>query len=479
MATQNLIQIKRSETTATPPSLANGELAWSSNGNILYIGDFGSVVPIAGELNPGVLTANQALVANSTGSIDEIRTAELNLASFSVTSILDSDTMTGVSNTSLATSESIKAYVDAEVGSVVSSFTITGDTGSDTFATGQTLDFAGNVGITTAVTDNQVDIAVLANNGIIANNTGVYVDGANGISVTAAGVNVQAANSTVSVTASGIAVAEAQLSIASSQLSTDVALGTQTSGNYVATLSGGAGLTGSGTGEGSTPTLAVGAGVGVTVNADDVAVNAQDGLIANTSGLFVDPGTGVTVNSTGVHIGQSVGTGDNVTFNDVTVSGDLTVSGNVVSIDVSTLSVEDPLIELAKNNAADAVDIGFYGQYDDTGTKYAGLFRDASDGSGVFKLFAGLGTEPTTTVGDVTSLLADLDVGGLYADSLALGTDLAVTHGGTGKSSVTTNAVLYGQGTSALAEATGSAYQVLQLNASGVPVFDSLDGGTF
>ena len=42
----NLIQIKRSETTATPGSLANGELAWAANGNILYIGDFGDgVVP--------------------------------------------------------------------------------------------------------------------------------------------------------------------------------------------------------------------------------------------------------------------------------------------------------------------------------------------------------------------------------------------------------------------------------------------------
>lgn len=467
MSTQNLIQIKRSETTAAPPSLANGELAWSSNGNILYIGDFGSVVPIAGELNPGVLTANQALVANSTGSIDEIRTAELNLSSFSVTTIIDDDTFaTGVSNTSLATSESIKAYVDAEVGAVVSDFTIVGDTGTDNFQTGQTLDFSGNAGIATAVTNNQVDIAVVANNGIIANTTGVFADGANGISVTADGINVLAGNNDLTVNSTGVFI-------------TDIALGTQTSGDYVASITGGNGLTGSGTGEGSTPTLAVGAGDGITVNVDDVAVNAQDGLIANTSGLFVEPGTGVTVNSTGVHIGQAVGTGDNVTFNDVTVSGDLTVSGNVVSIDVATLAIEDPLIKLAKGNLADAVDVGFYGQYDDTGTKYAGLFRDASDGSGVFKLFAGLGTEPTTTVGDVTSLLADLDVGGLYADSLALGTDLEVAHGGTGKSSVTTNAVLYGQGTGALAEATGTAYQVLQLNASGVPVFDSLDGGTF
>ena len=68
----NLIQIKRSESTAVPTSLANGELAWSSAGDILFIGDFGSVAPIGGARTPGTLTANQALVANSTSGIDKV-----------------------------------------------------------------------------------------------------------------------------------------------------------------------------------------------------------------------------------------------------------------------------------------------------------------------------------------------------------------------------------------------------------------------
>ena len=36
------------------------------------------------------------------------------------------------------------------------------------------------------------------------------------------------------------------------------------------------------------------------------------------------------------------------------------------------------------NNSSDAVDIGFYGLYDDSGSQdeYAGLFRDAGDQSG-------------------------------------------------------------------------------------------------
>ena len=46
------------------------------------------------------------------------------------------------------------------------------------------------------------------------------------------------------------------------------------------------------------------------------------------------------------------------------------------------IPVEDPLISLASgNNSSDAVDIGFYGLYDTTGSQdlYAGLFRDATD----------------------------------------------------------------------------------------------------
>ena len=71
------------------------------------------------------------------------------------------------------------------------------------------------------------------------------------------------------------------------------------------------------------------------------------------------------------------------------VAGDLTVQGDTVQVDVAKLSVEDPLIELARGQgtSADALDIGFFGKYGVGGTaKYAGLFRDQND-SGKFHLF--------------------------------------------------------------------------------------------
>jgi hypothetical protein len=74
----NLIQIKRSATASAPGSLANGELAFTSNGNVLYIGSpNGSVIAIGGLRTPGILTANQALVANSTSGIDRVIVANL------------------------------------------------------------------------------------------------------------------------------------------------------------------------------------------------------------------------------------------------------------------------------------------------------------------------------------------------------------------------------------------------------------------
>jgi hypothetical protein len=77
----NLIQIKRSQTTAQPASLANGELAWTSAGNTLFIGNYGTVLAIGGSRSPGVLTANQALVADGNGSINFIKTANLQVQS--------------------------------------------------------------------------------------------------------------------------------------------------------------------------------------------------------------------------------------------------------------------------------------------------------------------------------------------------------------------------------------------------------------
>ncbi len=122
-------------------------------------------------------------------------------------------------------------------------------------------------------------------------------------------------------------------------------------------------------------------------------------------------------NITGATNPLTIDTSDNITMSgSLTIAQDLTVNGTTTTVNTQTLAVEDPLISLAKDNAANSVDIGFYGRYNDGSNRYLGLFADASD-SNTFKLFKGTTTEPTTTV-DITATgyaLANLDVATLDA----------------------------------------------------------------
>lgn len=60
-------------------------------------------------------------------------------------------------------------------------------------------------------------------------------------------------------------------------------------------------------------------------------------------------GTGVSYSSGTISIGQAVGTTDNVTFNDVVVNGDLTVSGTTTTINTETIELADNNIVLNSN----------------------------------------------------------------------------------------------------------------------------------
>jgi hypothetical protein len=88
------------------------------------------------------------------------------------------------------------------------------------------------------------------------------------------------------------------------------------------------------------------------------ANNSVD-LGTHTTGSYVESlvaGTGVTItNNTGesatptVAIGQAVATTSDVTFNDVVVSGDLTVSGTTTTVNTETLNIADNQIVLNSN----------------------------------------------------------------------------------------------------------------------------------
>src|SRR6056300_1758378 len=78
------------------------------------------------------------------------------------TAVLDEDNMASNSATQIATQQSIKAYVDTEIGNLSSTLTISDDSStSDTVTVGtDTLNFAGGSGLTSTVTDNTVTFAL-------------------------------------------------------------------------------------------------------------------------------------------------------------------------------------------------------------------------------------------------------------------------------------------------------------------------------
>jgi hypothetical protein len=156
---------------------------------------------------------------------------------------------------------------------------------------------------------------------------------------------------------------------------------------------------------------------------------------------------------------------------DLIISGNVSILGNSTVYNVETLTVEDSLIALGKNNASDAVDIGFYGHYNDGADRHAGLLRHAGDG--FFYLFDGYNVEPTSNVINVadgsfrqanlkSNLISQwanaavLQVGTLNVagattlKSLTLTDDLTVPNGGTGASSFTAGGIVIGDGTDSL-----------------------------
>ena len=262
----NKIQIKRSISNATVPTLSPGELAFTQNGNNFFIGapDGSGNFRIGHVINDGVLTANQALVANSTGGINRILTANLE-----VTRIIANGSP-GTAGLQLY-SNGTGVYWD------VSSFDAT-----------KQYTFTNTITFSNTVTFSQT-INGTANNALTV--------GGN----TAAQLRDWASAQSAQAYANAQTWVNAQAFVNTSQLSSNLAL-YQTSAGLAAnvvTLTANAANYLNGVGASYYSANVNG---GLVQNSSGHFVNANNGIIANSSGVFVNANNGIVSNSSGIFV---------------------------------------------------------------------------------------------------------------------------------------------------------------------------------
>lgn len=163
----------------------------------------------------------------------------------------------------------------------------------------------------------------------------------------------------------------ANATITVTQQNNSVDLGTHTTGNYVATITG-------------------------TANEIEVTGSGSE-----TAAVTIGLPDNVTIGNNLTVSGNTAITGD------LTVDGNLEVNGTLTYIDSTTVTIGDNMLKLANTNVADTVDLGFYATFNDGSTKYTGLVRDATDGT--YTLFTDLATEPDQQINFGNATVATLN----------------------------------------------------------------------
>ena len=212
--------------------------------------------------------------------------------------------------------------------------------------------------------------------------------------------------------------------------------------------------------------------------------------------------TTVSNNKASIAIGQPVATTDNVTFNNVTVngvlnsdditattltasghvviSGDLTVNGTTTTVNSTTVTIDDPLFTLAGDTAPtsnDGLDKGIEFRWHNGSAAKLGFFG-FDENTEEFTYIPGA----TNTNNVMSGTKGTANFGTLKLDNA-----LTVPYGGTGRTTFTSNGIAYGNGAGTMGvtaagawDSTHSVGQLLSVNASGVPTWtNTIDGGTF
>ena len=229
-----------------------------------------------------------------------------------------------------------------------------------------------------------------------------------------------------------------------------------------------------------------------TLVISDLVANLKEGTVSNLSTAIVvgDGGTGQNTFTTGaIVIGN--GTGNLLELSNTSSSGTYGNSGfvPVVTVDnygrVSGVTVEEIKVTMEDLSGILPVVNGGLGANTFTtgeqvvynGTNFVSLANVSTTGSATLSTSNTITSVTTDGYGRLTAFAATpIAIDTSQVTSGILG----VARGGTGANTFTTNGVLLGQGTSAISTASSSTEgHILTINASGVPEFQMLSGGTF
>ena len=143
------------------------------------------------------------------------------------------------------------------------------------------------------------------------------------------------------------------------------------------------------------------------LNATTFFLNATDDIDIDTSDTTGGINIGGNSSGTPVTIGHTtseVTVGDNLT-----VTGNLTVSGTTVTVNSTTVSVADPVFELGASGSDDNLDRGIKMKYNSSGAKIAFMGFDDSDGK--FTMIPDASDSSSVFSGTVGTLKANIETG--------------------------------------------------------------------
>lgn len=121
----------------------------------------------------------------------------------------------------------------------------------------------------------------------------------------------------------------------------------------------------------------------------------------------------------------------------------------------------------------------FRSLYLSNNTIYLGAAQITATGNGVITFLANSQPAAIQAAALVVTANTQSSFENLTITNLVLNNVLGTQYGGTGKSSLTQNGVMYASNSTTFAFATGSNGKIMQIGSNGVPKFDDVDGGSF